>query len=39
MTEAEEDAMLAQLLSRPAKIATCSACKKALNGQDECDCS
>ena len=37
--EQQEAATLAGLLSRPAKLNTCSACKEALNGQGECDCS
>ena len=39
MAEAKEDAIIAQLLSRPERLATCNACKKPMNGQDECDCS
>lgn len=39
MTEAEEDAMLAQMLSRPQKLKTCKACDKVQNDQGECDCS
>lgn len=39
MAEEHEAAILAGLLSRPEKLNTCSACKKALNGQGECDCS
>ncbi|MDI2019722.1 hypothetical protein PJL18_00213 [Paenarthrobacter nicotinovorans] len=39
MTAEQEAAIMAQLLSRPAKLDTCNACKKALNGNDECDCS
>lgn len=39
MTDEQEAAILAGLLSRPEKLKTCNACKKALNSQGECDCS
>jgi hypothetical protein len=37
--EQHEDAMIAQLLSRPPKLKTCKACDKVQNAHGECDCS